>query len=239
MAVTHHPKKNKRTPVWSMALLSAPHATTSFLSLSRPLISSGADLWGPPMPLVCRLGLSLMRKQAQRDGVTGLRSHSQKGRRGKPMTRTGLRGRKAMGVTVKARAWPPFLIPQGDSRAPEAGGAQARAGVGSQKDPNPPQLVCCDLLQTPGVAAQGTERLSHFLKSHSSKWPSWDVNGSGSDSKKGQSQWLSGKEAAPATGLFRDPRGHWDLAFKSSSSISRRGIPWQIALLSEPRFPLL
>lgn len=117
MAVTHHPKKNKRTPIWSMALLSAPDATTSFLSLSRPLISSGADLWGPPMPLVCRLGLSLRRKQAQRDGVTGLRSHSQKGRRGKLMTRTGLRGGKAMGVTVKARAWPPssFLLGQGDS----------------------------------------------------------------------------------------------------------------------------
>ena len=90
------------------------------------------------MPLVCRWGLSL-RKQAQRDGVTGLRSHSQKGRRGKPMTRTGLRGGKAMGVTVKASAWLPFLIPQGGCRAPEAGGVQARTGVGSQKDPNPPQ----------------------------------------------------------------------------------------------------
>ena len=105
---------------------------------------------------------------------------------------------------------------QGNSRAPEAGGAQAGAGVGSQKYPNPPQLVCCDLLQTPGVAAPGTERLSHFLKSQSSEWLSWDVNGSGSDSKTGQSQWLSGKEVGPATGLFRDPRGHWDLAFRSS-----------------------
>lgn len=42
--VTHHPKKNKSIPIWSMALLSAPHATTSLHSLSRPLTSSGADL---------------------------------------------------------------------------------------------------------------------------------------------------------------------------------------------------
>ena len=32
-------------------------------------------------------------------------------RKGKPMIRKGLRGRKEVRVTVKVRAWPPFLVP--------------------------------------------------------------------------------------------------------------------------------
>lgn len=43
-AVTHHPKKNKSMPIWSMACLSAPPVTPySFCHLSYPLISSRAD----------------------------------------------------------------------------------------------------------------------------------------------------------------------------------------------------
>lgn len=148
---------------------------TSFCGLSCPLTSSGTDSRAFMEGLLCPWhGLcdppSLMRKPAQRGGATSLGVTQPavtraQGRTTKLMIRQGLRGRKEVKVTVKIRAWPPFLIPasQGvssqDPRAPKAGAL-------------PETLSCWQSSLTSSkaqVADPRTERLSHFLRSHSSK----------------------------------------------------------------------
>lgn len=98
-------------------------------------------------------------------GVTQPAVTRAQGRTTKLMIRQGLRGRKEVKVTVKIRAWPPFLIPASqavslqDPRAPKAGAL-------------PETLSCWQSSLTSSkaqVADPRTERLSHFLRSHSSK----------------------------------------------------------------------
>ena len=45
MAVTHHPKKNKLTPIWSMALLSAPNYGPSPITGVLPSAMFGMLKW--------------------------------------------------------------------------------------------------------------------------------------------------------------------------------------------------
>lgn len=115
-------------------------------------------------------------------------------------------------------------------------GGPGRGRSGSWNTPNTPHIGRALTSSNPQVAAQETERLSHFLRSHSSEWQSEDVSRGGADSKRGESKVAFRKDAKPVTGLSGTP-GDQSLGsgFHSSSASSQQGTLGKL-LLSESVF---